>query len=121
MTLPADPAQLRKLLGLRFSARGPNLKPKDVVRLLLRTDAQLLAISAAVVDGVQKGLSCYLIAAGLPKYADENLVRAFIRAAHIPHESNSGKGWARWHQRQRAAGTPYNCRRGPTLNRIRSM
>lgn len=114
--LPTDPAELRRLIGARSAHRGPQLKQRDIVRLLLRSDAQLLTLAAAVEAGVAEGLSCYRIASGLPKWADENVVRAFIRAA-IRVDARPGRltGWAAYHARKLASGEAYTCRRGRSI------
>lgn len=112
MTLPTDAAELRKLIGARSGHRGPQLRQSEIMRLLIRTDAQLLELASAVEAGVAEGLSCYRIAGKLPKWADENLVRTFVRAA-IRVDGRPGRvtGWAAYHARKLATGEPYTCGR----------
>jgi hypothetical protein len=116
VSLPTDAAELRQLLGARSAHRGPQLRQSEIMRLLLRTDAQLLELSTVVQAGVEEGLSCYRIAGKLPKWADEALVRTFVRAA-IRVEARPGRltGWASYHARKLATGEAYTCRRGRSI------
>jgi hypothetical protein len=110
MTLPADPSELRRLLGRRY--RRDDIAPRQVLRVLIRTDAQLAILAVAIEQGLAEALSCYLIAARLPKWADENLVRAFIRAARLEHALVRNGTWAAYHARKAETGEPYTNRRG---------
>ena len=105
----ADPAVLR---GLISKSLRSGRRRDDRSRLLIRTDTQLVRLATAVVGGLTSGLSCVQIAAGLPPWADENLVRAFVRAVGLDGRVTRRGTWAQYHARKAASGEPYTCRRG---------
>ena len=110
MNLPTDAAALRALLGRphRHAAARRDAR----IRILIRTDRQLELLAAAVNAGLAGRASCTQIAATLPPWADEALVRAFVRAVGLDGRVTRRGTWAQYHARKAASGEPYTCRRG---------
>lgn len=111
--LPVDAEALRLLL----------IKPSRVakgrrdgrLRLLARTDKQLEVLADAVNRGLDAGLSCSAMAMALPKWADENLVRSLIVETGLELRLIRRGTWGQYHERKRANGEPYTCRRGRSI------
>lgn len=112
MTIPTEAASIRRLLDRKRRHRGGHALRNDLVRLLIRTDAQIEQLAAAVAAGIDQHLSCNRIAATLPRWCDENLVRAFVRCSGLEHSLVRNGTWAQYHARKAASGEPYTCRRG---------
>ena len=108
--LPVDAEALRLML-IRPSrvAKG---RRDGRLRLLSRTDKQLEILAAAVNIGLDAGQSCSAIAMGLPRWADENLVRSLIVETGLERRLIRRGTWAQYHARKSASGEPYTCRRG---------
>lgn len=112
MTLPTDAAELRRLLDRKRRHKGGHIQRNGLIRVLIRTDVQLVALAAAVSNGLAEARSCVQIARTLPRWADENLVRAFVRAAGLEHKLVRRGTWAQYHARKTELAEPYTCRRG---------
>lgn len=112
MILPTEAASLRRLLDRKRRHKGAHAQRNGLVRVLIRTDVQLEQLAAAVSAGLADARSCVEIARTLPRWADENLVRAFIRAAGLEHKLVRRGTWAQYHARKIEMAEPYTCRRG---------
>jgi hypothetical protein len=115
MNLPTDAAGLRAHLDRKRRHKAAVLQRNGLVRVLIRTDVQLELLAAAVTLGLAQAKSCCEIARTLPKWADENLVRAFIRGVGLEASLVRKGTWAQYHDRKAANGEAYTCRRGRSL------
>ncbi len=119
--LPLDAAELRRMIGWRHGP-GHDQPKSDVVRVLIRTDPQLLQLALAVNVGLKAGHSATRISQHLTTYArsgmDANLVLAFLRAVGLDLRVRRQGGYAKYHSRKKAEGenlgrSAYTHKRGP--------
>lgn len=122
-SLPLDAAALRRLMTRRTSGNRARFSREDITRVLMRTDAQLIAMAQAVNQGLKRGdsvnrITGLVVDLGVDRAIDENVVRAFLRAVGLELRCARQSNWARYHQRKAQESvelgrSAYTHKRGP--------
>ena len=124
--LPLDPRLLRRRIALQ-RGRGKNATRDQVTRVLLRTDAELLALAYAVNQGLSSGDTCAQITRRVGALAgegtDNNVVLAFLRAVGVDRLVARRGTFAEYHIRKsmesaESGRSAYTCRRGPARRSV---
>lgn len=127
-TLPLDAAELRRRIG-HTNQHKPAVASRDErTRILMRTDAELIALAVACNRGLRDGMTVAQITAAVERVAgqrriDDNVTRAFLRAVRLDHLVKRNGTFASYHARMQALSvelgrSAYTHKRGPARSHI---